>query len=127
MPLIVTTLKSGSQNSAITCLHTPQGKHSLLPPTIAMLQNSRSPSLIALKNAVLSAQTVGEKDAFSILHPVYTLPDLVRSAAPTLKLEYGEYELFNCSVAIFNSSLSTSLLLSLTLKLDELMVYLIIC
>ena len=23
-----------------------------------------------------------------------------------IKLEYGEYELFNCSVAIFNSSLS---------------------
>ena len=39
-------------------------------PHIAMASNSRCPSLIALKNAVLSAQFVAEYPAFSTLHPV---------------------------------------------------------
>ena len=34
---------------------------------------------------------VAEKLAFSTLHPVYTLPSLHRSAAPTLYPEYGLY------------------------------------
>ncbi len=89
-----TILKSRGQNSSITCLHTPQGAQNplsspIFPPTTAIASNSLSPSLIALKNAVLSAQFVGEKLAFSTLHPVYKLPLFVRRAAPTLKFEYG--------------------------------------
>ena len=57
------------------------------PPTIAIAVNARSPSLTALKSAVRSAQLVGVNAAFSILQPVYTLPSLVNSAAPTEKPE----------------------------------------
>ena len=46
-----------------------------------------TPSLTALKNAVLSAQFVGVYAAFSILHPVYTLPFFANNAAPTLNPE----------------------------------------
>ena len=50
---------------------------------IAIASNCVSPSETALKTAVRSAQFVGEKAAFSILHPVYTFPLLVNNAAPT--------------------------------------------
>ena len=56
-------------------------------PTMAMASNSRSPALTAAARAARSAQMVGEKEAFSILQPVNTLPDRVSSAAPTLKWE----------------------------------------
>jgi hypothetical protein len=52
-----------------------------------MASKLRSPSETALKNAVLSAQLVGEYAAFSILTPVYSLPDSVSNAAPTLNPE----------------------------------------
>ena len=48
--------------------------------------------LTALKKAVLSAQLVSEKEEFSILHPVKTLPSVQSRAAPTLNPEKGEYE-----------------------------------
>ena len=78
MFFVVITRKSLSQNSAITWRQTPQGVHSFskspsLPPTTAIAMNSFSPSLIALKKATRSAQTVGVKDEFSILQPVYIL------------------------------------------------------
>ncbi len=74
----------------MTCRHTPHGVHSPEtvfsgPPTIAIATKLRSPSLTALKKAVRSAQFVGEYEAFSILHPVYILPDEASSAAPTRK------------------------------------------
>ena len=74
-----------SQNSDITCRQTPHGaRNSLLSPTIAIAANSLFPSETALKNAVRSAQFVGEYAAFSILHPVYILSSFVRTAAPTI-------------------------------------------
>ncbi len=84
------TIKSLSQNSFITCLHTPQGeqKSSKLPsfpPTMAIALNSLLPSDIALVNATLSAHIEGEYAAFSMLHPKNTLFSLVSRAAPTLK------------------------------------------
>ena len=42
---------------------------------------SRSPSLTALKKAVLSAQLVGVREAFSILQPLYTFPSSTEAAA----------------------------------------------
>ena len=90
------TLKSfRSQNSAITCLHTAQGaQKSPSPcfkpswfPTTAIALKSFWPSETALKKAVLSAQFVGVKAAFSILHPVYISPLEQSNAAPTLNLE----------------------------------------
>lgn len=55
------TSKFLSQNSAMTCRHTPHGLHSPEtvfsgPPTIAIATKLRSPSLTALKKAVRSAQ-----------------------------------------------------------------------
>jgi hypothetical protein len=58
-----------------------------LPPLTAIAEILRSPSLTALNIATLSAQQVGEKDAFSILHPLYTFPFTVTNAAPTEKPE----------------------------------------
>ena len=57
--------------------------------TTAIFSNSLLPSETALKKAVLSAQFVGEKAEFSMLHPVYTFPEVVNNAAPTQKPEYG--------------------------------------
>ena len=59
-----------SQNSAITCLHAPQGDigPSVSPVTASAL-NERTPSEIALKNAVRSAQFVMLKAEFSMLQP----------------------------------------------------------
>lgn len=53
------------------------------PPQTAMAVNFRLPSLIALKNAVRSAQFVALYHAFSMLQPVYTEPSAHKSAAPT--------------------------------------------
>ena len=58
-----------------------------LPPQTASAANSRFPSDTALKTAVRSAQTVGVKEAFSMLQPWYTVPSAQSSAAPTLKSE----------------------------------------
>ena len=41
--------------------------------------------------AVLSAQFVAPKEAFSILLPVYISPFSKSIAEPTLKFEYGQY------------------------------------
>ncbi len=94
LPLYKIIVKfSESQNSDITCRQTPQGKQKflmesvVLPPTIAIEQKLFSPSLIALKKAVLSAQFVAEKAAFSMLHPVKIFESLHKRAAPTANFE----------------------------------------
>ena len=56
--------------------------------------------------AVLSAQLVAPKDEFSILQPINTCPSVLKSAAPTAKCEYGEYEFSSASLALATSSLS---------------------
>ena len=65
LPEISSTGISGEQNSAITCLHTPQGGNTPLtfpplPPQTASILKLLTPSLTALKTAVRSAQTDGE-------------------------------------------------------------------
>src|SRR6267378_1608839 len=78
------------QNSQINCRHAPHGDVSeSVSVTTAMASNPRSPSLIALKIATRSAQTVSPYVAFSTLQPPKILPDVARSAAPTRKLEYA--------------------------------------
>src|SRR6267142_955846 len=78
------------QNSQISWRHAPQGGVSVsVSVTTAMASKPRSPSLIALKIAMRSAQTVSPYVAFSTLQPPKILPDVARSAAPTRKLEYG--------------------------------------
>ena len=58
-------------------------------PTMAISVNLVTPSLTALNSAVRSAQLVGVKAAFSTLQPVKMRPSSARSAAPTIKSEYG--------------------------------------
>src|SRR6267378_1045830 len=78
------------QNSQINWRHAPQGGVSVsVSVTTAMASQPRSPSLIALKMAMRSAQTVRPYVAFSTLQPPKILPEVARSAAPTRKLEYG--------------------------------------
>ena len=117
--------KSGAQNSAITCLHTPHGVHRSDPcrsagaPTMAIalkyfrqscsapMPCLRSPSLIAFTKAVRSAHIDGPNAAFSTLQPVYTLPSAHSNAAPTRKREYGAYD--NCrAVSARRTSASSS-------------------
>ena len=66
----------------------------------------RFDSLTALNIAVLSAQLVAPKEEFSILQPINTCPSVLKSAAPTAKCEYGEYEFSSASLALATSSLS---------------------
>src|SRR5882672_9954040 len=77
------------QNSQINWRHAPQGGVSVsVSVTTAMASKPRSPSLIALKMAMRSAQTVRPYVAFSTLQPPKILPEAARRAAPTRKLEY---------------------------------------
>src|SRR6267142_1512238 len=88
------------QNSQITWRHAPQGGVSLsVSVTTAMASKPRSPSLMALKMAMRSAQTVRPYVAFSTLQPPKILPDVARRAAPTLKLEYGAWALSRACLA----------------------------
>src|SRR5215472_18089519 len=78
------------QNSQISWRQAPQGGVSVsVSVTTEMASNPRSPSLIALKIATRSAQTVNPYVAFSTLQPPKILPEEARSAAPTRKFEYG--------------------------------------
>src|SRR5712692_2709276 len=78
------------QNSQINWRQAPQGGVNVsVSVTTEMASNPRSPSLIALKIATRSAQTVRPYVAFSTLQPPKILPEVARSAAPTRKLEYG--------------------------------------
>jgi hypothetical protein len=77
-------------NSNYTCLQAPHGDVNLgLSEAIAIAANFFTPSEIALKAAVRSAQIVNPKELFSILQPVKTVPSFVSSATPTRNLEYG--------------------------------------
>ena len=68
-PIKVTGI-SGEQNSAMTCRQAPQGEiGSGVCPDTTKCVNDLSPSEIALKNAVRSAQFVKPNDAFSMLIP----------------------------------------------------------
>ena len=77
----------------MTCLQAPQGGINWsLSVAMAIALNFLIPPEMALKSAVRSAQIVRLKELFSILEPVMIFPDEVRSAAPTLKFENGEWE-----------------------------------
>src|SRR5262245_54261150 len=77
-------------NSARNWRQAPQG---VTPPRLAtaIATNSFSPAATAAPAATRSAQFVRPKEAFSTLTPTKILPLAVRSAAPTGKLEYGQY------------------------------------
>src|SRR5712692_8365710 len=78
------------QNSQINWRQAPQGGVSVSVSVITeMALKPRSPSLMALKMATRSAQTVRPYVAFSTLQPPKILPEVARSAAPTRKFEYG--------------------------------------
>src|SRR6266403_226372 len=100
------------QNSQINWRHAPQGGVSLsVSVTTAMASKPRSPSLMALKMAIRSAQTVRPYVAFSTLQPPKNLPEVARSAAPTRKLEYGACAFSRaCLAAEIKMSLSPTLL-----------------
>ena len=53
----------------------------------AMAVSARFPAATALPKATLSAQIVNPYDAFSMLQPTWIVPDSVKTAAPTRKLE----------------------------------------
>src|SRR6202795_5048361 len=80
-----------------------------------MALNPRSPSLSALKIATRSAQIVSPYVAFSTLQPPKILPEVLRKAAPTRKLEYGACAFSRACLA---ASISKSF--SVTLKLPSL-------
>lgn len=69
-------------------------------PYIAIASKSVIPSETALNIAVRSAQTVSEYDEFSMLQPVNIFPSDERSAEPTLKEEYGEYDFSEALTAV---------------------------
>src|SRR5689334_6962383 len=74
------------------------------------MTKSRSPSESALRSATRSAQTVRPYDAFSTLQPPKTRPARVRSAAPTLKPEYGAMARSRAArAAVTRASLSEAL------------------
>src|SRR5882724_12953687 len=80
------------QNSQINWRQAPQGGVRVsVSVTTAMASKPRSPSLIPLKMAMRSAQTVRPYVAFSTLQPPKTRPELARTAAPTRKLEKGAW------------------------------------
>ena len=89
--LYITTLALGL-NSAITCLQAPQGgigDCSVVATTTTSI--SRSPWVIALNTAILSAHIVSPYDEFSTLTPGYIEPLLVMTTEATLIPEYGAY------------------------------------
>src|SRR5256886_5157357 len=96
------------QNSQISCRHAPQGGvNESVSVTTAIASNPRSPSLIALKIATRSAQTVSPYVAFSTLQPPKILPEVARSAAPTRKFEYAACAFSrDCFAAAINVSYS---------------------
>src|SRR5262249_12626479 len=76
------------QNSQMSWRQAPQGGVSeSVSVTTAMASKPRSPSLMALKMATRSAQTVRPYVAFSTLQPPKILPEVARRAAPTRKFE----------------------------------------
>src|SRR6266481_563693 len=78
------------QNSQINWRQAPHGGvRTSVSVTTEMASKPRSPSLMALKMAMRSAQMVRPYVAFSTLQPPKILPEVARSAAPTRKLEYG--------------------------------------
>src|SRR5439155_24190226 len=80
------------QNSQMSWRHAPHGGvKASVSVTTAMASKPRSPSLIAVKMAMRSAQTVRPYVAFSTLQPPKILPEVARSAAPTRKFEYGAW------------------------------------
>src|SRR5467141_2759401 len=98
------------QNSQINWRHAPQGGVSLsVSVTTAMASKPRSPSLMALKMAMRSAQTVRPYVAFSTLQPPKILPEVARSAAPTRKFENGA-----CALSL--ACLAAEIRVSLSLK-----------
>src|ERR1700732_5506085 len=103
------------QNSHINWRHAPQGGVSIsVSVTTAMALNPRSPSLTALKIATRSAHMVSPYVAFSTLQPPKILPDVLRKAAPTRKLEYGA-----CAFSLACLAASISKSFSVTLKLPS--------
>src|SRR6266704_1320648 len=96
------------QNSQINWRHAPQGGVNVsVSVTTQMASNPRSPSLIALKIATRSAQTVSPYVAFSTLQPPKIRPDVARSAAPTRKFEYAACAFSrDCFAAAINASYS---------------------
>src|SRR6202030_602754 len=86
------TISREGLNSANTCRQAPHGTvGSLLSVAIAINRKSVFPEQIAAATAARSAQMVSPKDAFSTFAPTNTLPDAVKTAAPTLNPEYGAY------------------------------------
>src|SRR5467141_267561 len=78
------------QNSQISWRQAPQGGVNVsVSVTTEMASKPRSPSLMALKMAMRSSQTVRPYVAFSTLQPPKIRPEVARSAAPTRKFEYG--------------------------------------
>jgi hypothetical protein len=80
-------------NSAKTWRHAPHGGHGAadMPPATAMATGSKWPMETMPATALLSAQIVMPYEEFSTLQPKTTLPSDIKSAAPTLKREYGAY------------------------------------
>src|SRR5229473_2276898 len=99
------------QNSQISWRQAPQGGVNVsVSVTTEMASKPRSPSLMALKMAMRSAQTVRPYVAFSMLQPPKILPDVARRAAPTRKLEYGAWALSRaCLAALIRWSYSLTL------------------
>src|SRR5713226_9864145 len=99
------------QNSQINWRHAPQGGvRASVSVTTEIASKPRSPSLMALKMATRSAQTVRPYVAFSTLQPPKILPEVARSAAPTRKLEYG-------ACAFSRACLAAEIKMSFSLKL----------
>lgn len=87
------TTSLSSMNSDITCKQSPHGiVKFLLLETMVIFSKSLCPSDTALKIAVRSAHFVAPYELFSMLQLLKTSPLDVKSVAPTLNSEYGEYE-----------------------------------
>src|ERR1700731_3871393 len=78
-----------------------------------MALNPRSPSLTALKIATRSAHMVRPYVAFSTLQPPQILPEALRDAAPTRKLQYGAHA---SSIAFLAAPMSKSFCLGAALR-----------
>ena len=81
---------SGPANSAMRCRQPPQHVVSCSP--LAIVSTSTivcSPAATIAAIAPVSAHVPSGYDTFSTLHPAYTAPEAVRTAAPTGKSEYG--------------------------------------
>ena len=92
-----------SNNSAITCLHPPQGVTGLSHSATTAIQTISAfekPLEYRLNKALLSAQLDKGYDEFSILQPRWYLPSVVKIAEPTLNFEYGAYEFYLAAIAI---------------------------